>query len=327
MSNVRVITLRIVFAKRPSAMEIHEWIDTVLTVTEDQIEAIQLDGHQNCLFLKLVSSGPCEAILRRTNSQSTLVTADQERINVTIEQAFDNLKLVRILNLTIEIDNQKIQAELVKYGRLVTLQDEIWNHKYKFQVKTGVRMAKMEIKKDIPSYVSSTPAQYSPRADYPPLRRHEQQGPVQTPVGDSSAEHAVNLNTLVTVPRQLHVEAAQNTVTAHAGLPPHTQDVSPLHIPLSSASWVESMDVESLNNATTRREHVTTADENMSVREKRPYECYTRATRVSPVRKAKVLSQSEQSQLQDRKESLELAKAVINQMGASSQERPFNPTN
>ncbi|KAJ8889716.1 hypothetical protein PR048_009217 [Dryococelus australis] len=141
MSNVRVNTLRIVFAKRPLAMEIHEWIDTVLTVTEDQIEAIQLDGHQNCLILKLVSSGPCEAILRRTNGQSTLVTVDQERINVTIEQAFDNLKLRRVQHqLAVLVNNG-----FVATGRDIAVEFNVFNRKPTFSrgrsVEAGAKVS------------------------------------------------------------------------------------------------------------------------------------------------------------------------------------------
>lgn len=358
MSNIRVNTLRIVFAKRPSALEIHEWIDTVLAVTVDQLEAIQLDGHQNCVFLKFVSSGPCEEILRRTNGQSTFVTADKERIHVTLEQAIDNMKMVRVLNLPVEVDNQKLLTELAGYGRVVTLQDEVWNKKYKFTVKTGVRIAKMEIKKDIPSYITIDGYrcvviyQGQPRTcsycqspnherltcpslqekDARAIRRwgtgkstdgHEGESsnvtlpilsqteypdlpppvhkrpPVQTPVGEPMTQQPVNLNSMLN--ESSHVQTCVSSdVAARDGPTQLAQGALQTSTGTSSNAWADEsvMDVEGSNT-------------------KRPYERDSRAKSRSPVRKTKLLSQHEQTQVTDRQESLDLAKSVIEKLRGS----------
>ncbi|KAJ8873744.1 hypothetical protein PR048_024578 [Dryococelus australis] len=87
------------------------------------------------------------------------VAADQERINVTIEKAFDNLELGIIVNLPVEIVNQKVQTELVKYGHLFAREGRTCN---KDRATENLAVDKPAL---------STPAQHSPRADCPPLKR------------------------------------------------------------------------------------------------------------------------------------------------------------
>ena len=64
------------------------------------------------------------------------------------------VRLVRIFYLPEEIDTDAIKVTLKEYGEVLAVREETWSDQYRFKVKNGIRNAKMELRKHIPSYVN-----------------------------------------------------------------------------------------------------------------------------------------------------------------------------
>ncbi|KAJ8877306.1 hypothetical protein PR048_021760 [Dryococelus australis] len=67
------------------ADDAHNCLDETLRIQEDELVAVQMDGRQRCIFIKMTSMLHCERILRLTAGTSQIRTSTGESINAGID--------------------------------------------------------------------------------------------------------------------------------------------------------------------------------------------------------------------------------------------------
>nr|AKU04651.1 gag-like protein [Blattella germanica] len=161
-------TLKANFGKnetRPTALEIHMWIEEVLNIRENELLAIQLVSKHNAAYLKFSSKTLYEQRLKQHIGTSTVKLLNGTNTTVTITPADEEIATVRVLNIPPEVPNDRIRNVLQNYGKVQLIENEKWSHKFKYNVETGIRVVQMIIQKPIPS--SMTVANYEAYITYP----------------------------------------------------------------------------------------------------------------------------------------------------------------
>ena len=150
-------TLKAVFDKnkpRPSALNIHRWMDETLRIQDDHLEALQLVGKQNAVYIKLKNKVIFEQLLNKHRGNNKFMLDDNVETVVTISDAKAEYTHVRVFNLPPELENDHISYKLQSYGIIQKIENEYWSSGYKYKVPNGIRSVYMEIKKPIPSNLS-----------------------------------------------------------------------------------------------------------------------------------------------------------------------------
>lgn len=150
----RVNTIKVVFektAQRPTALEIHQWVSNTLKLTVDHIEALQLLGPENAVYIKLISKSIYDKVLQQHEGTVQTQFASGVLSTATVGPAGYDTVQVRVFNLPIELSNDKIKQTLSQYGTVFTITNELWSTGYIFPVHNGIRQVKMNVTKVIPS--------------------------------------------------------------------------------------------------------------------------------------------------------------------------------
>lgn len=154
MKICRKNTLRATFDKekqRPSAVEIHQWVEQILKVRESDLQTLQLVGKENAIYLKFVNVVTYEQVLQQHGGTTTFQLLTGETTTVNITSADGQITNVRVLNVPPEVPNERIENVCKNYGKIQTVENEKWSHKYRFKVDSGIRLVTMIIEKPIPS--------------------------------------------------------------------------------------------------------------------------------------------------------------------------------
>lgn len=152
----RVNTVKITFdkaAQRPSALDVHKYVSGTLNVTVDQLEALQLLGPENAVYVKLISQSIYEKVLRQHEGVSQITFASGVRSTVTIGPAGFDAVQVRVFNLPMELPNDKLKQALTQYGTVYNISNETWSAGYNLRVHNGIRQVKMHVTTVIPSNI------------------------------------------------------------------------------------------------------------------------------------------------------------------------------
>ncbi|KAJ4427044.1 hypothetical protein ANN_26843 [Periplaneta americana] len=147
-------TIKITFpaeAVKPTALELHNWIDAELNITPDQVEMIQLNTLERSIYLKLTSVTQYERLMNTYEGEVNFKYENQSIIKVSFQRADINAITVRIFNVPPEVENNLVNQSLSQYGTVKTIRAELWSTQYKFPVNNGVRAVRIEMQKHIPS--------------------------------------------------------------------------------------------------------------------------------------------------------------------------------
>lgn len=150
----RINTLKACFSKeqqRPTAVEIHRWIEETMQVKESELLTLQLVGKQNSVFMKFVDTVTYEKYLRQHAGTSTVTLLNGETTTVIITPGDVDLVTVRVLNLPPEVPNDRICNVLKNYGTVQSVVNEKWATRYRYTVDTGIRIVQMHVANHIPS--------------------------------------------------------------------------------------------------------------------------------------------------------------------------------
>jgi hypothetical protein len=153
---IRKNTIKCIFertSQKPLAIEIHTWIKDILLLRADDLEAIQLDGSQHAVYIKINEGKSAIDIIDRFKGEARFTHRDGTISTVALVPAEMGYKTVRILNIPLEVSNQSIAAHLQSYGKILQISDEYWADSYFFKVKNGIRIVKIEMSANIPSYI------------------------------------------------------------------------------------------------------------------------------------------------------------------------------
>lgn len=147
-------TIKAVFNKdqqRPTAYEIHQWLEENINVREDELDTLQLVSKQNAVYIKFNNQLSYEKHLQLHTGTSTIQLMNGATTTVNITAGEFDTTTVRILNVPPEVPNDRIMHVLQTYGKVQEIINEKWSKKYRFQVDTGIRLVNMQINKQIPS--------------------------------------------------------------------------------------------------------------------------------------------------------------------------------
>lgn len=150
----RVNTIRITFetsATRPSAMEIHHWLSDKMQLKPDQVDTIQLNSRERCIYLKVISPGLYDKLLQTYDTPSDFRYESGETTKVTVSAADTQTITVRCFNLPPEVPHHVLRNVLSNYGSVLDIRDERWSTQYLLPVNNGVKAIRMELKQSIPT--------------------------------------------------------------------------------------------------------------------------------------------------------------------------------
>ncbi|KAJ4451768.1 hypothetical protein ANN_03240 [Periplaneta americana] len=155
MSNYkRVNTIRITFetsATRPTAMEIHHWLSDKMQLKPDQVDTIQLNSGERCIYLKVISPRLYDKLLQTYDTPEDFRYESGETTKVTVSAADTQTITVRCFNLPPEVPHHVLRNVLSNYGSVLDIRDERWSTQYLLPVNNGVKAIRMELKQSIPT--------------------------------------------------------------------------------------------------------------------------------------------------------------------------------
>ncbi|KAJ4426277.1 hypothetical protein ANN_27089 [Periplaneta americana] len=163
---VRQHTLRATFDKeqqRPTALDVHRWIDEVLKIKDEELQTIQLVGKQNAAYLKFTSSANYERYVQRHTGTSVVELLNGATTTVTITPAEDDYVSVRVLNIPPEVPNDRIRNTLQNFGKVLQIENEKWSHRYRYKIDTGIRVVQMSFAAYLPNRSVKMPINTVPR--------------------------------------------------------------------------------------------------------------------------------------------------------------------
>jgi hypothetical protein len=138
-------------APRLSAFDVHEWISEMLTIPEEEVLVIQIDGPQRKVFIKLTDRAAVTKVSQQCADTVECKHATGEITRVKISEAGMGFRRIRVANLPPEDDDAVLRAALAPYGKVMEVVEEAWSRAYKYKVGSGVRYVTMTLTKHAPS--------------------------------------------------------------------------------------------------------------------------------------------------------------------------------
>ena len=163
----RINTVKVQFeatAPRPTALELHRWIQQTLELNTEQVDMIQLNTQEKSIYIKVISPNLYEKLTHKHEGIKDFKYENGERTAVKISKADSVAITVRIFNLPPEVPNTLVTNALNRYGVIKSVRNEQWSTSFPLPVNNGIRAVKMEIKQHIP--VSVTIAGYNAHITY-----------------------------------------------------------------------------------------------------------------------------------------------------------------
>jgi hypothetical protein len=139
---------------RITAYQIHEWIYEQLTIQEDTVRMIQIDGPRRRVFIKFVDEEKMQDILRTTQGQLEYHHENGELSLVQIERVCMSVRYVRIANLPPEVPDRILRDSMSTYGEVKAMKEESCSRAYRYAVSNGIRIVEISLKKHIPSHMT-----------------------------------------------------------------------------------------------------------------------------------------------------------------------------
>ncbi|KAJ4430226.1 hypothetical protein ANN_22438 [Periplaneta americana] len=86
----RVNTIKVQFeasASRPTAMELHVWIQQTLNINTDQVDILQLNMQEKSLYIKVISPTVYEKIVQKHEGETKFKYGNGEQTQIKISKA------------------------------------------------------------------------------------------------------------------------------------------------------------------------------------------------------------------------------------------------
>lgn len=149
-------TFRIEYAnvpKKPSFEELHEFIGTVLGMSHEEVKRIQCSRTLGCAFITASDLSVAQRVVEQHDDKHDIESDGKlYRLRLKME---DGAVEVKLYDLPIDITDAQIAEFLRDYGEVLSIYEQMWGENYRFGgYPTGVRSAKMVVKRNIPSYVT-----------------------------------------------------------------------------------------------------------------------------------------------------------------------------
>lgn len=141
------------FPKQLSHEEIHNFVGKELGLSRENVLLLQPCRRLGCTFVEVNNLELAETIVRQHDNKHEFVFDGKAyKLRILME---DGAVEVRLFDLSGAISNEQIAEFLTQYGDVINVRDLLWDERTAFGgIKTGVRIARMIVKKNIPSLVS-----------------------------------------------------------------------------------------------------------------------------------------------------------------------------
>lgn len=142
------------FPKHLSHDEIHKFIAKELGLTRDNVIQLQPSRRLGCTFVKVNNFELAEKIVEQHDGKHDFVIDGRSyKLRITME---DGAVEVSLFDLTESVSNEQVAAILTEFGSVLHVRDLLWDNRYNEfgGVKTGVRVARVVVTKNIPSLVT-----------------------------------------------------------------------------------------------------------------------------------------------------------------------------
>ncbi|KAJ4446450.1 hypothetical protein ANN_13146 [Periplaneta americana] len=113
----------------------------------DQVDTIQLNSRERCIYLKVISPGLYDKLLQTYDTPSDFRYESGETTKVTVSAADTQTTTVRCFNLPPEVPHHVLS----NYGSVLDIRDERWSTQYLLPLNNGVKAIRMELKQSIPT--------------------------------------------------------------------------------------------------------------------------------------------------------------------------------
>lgn len=148
-------TFRVDYSQFPKQLthdEIHKFVGIELGLSRENVLLLQPSRRLGCTFVEVNNLNLAETIVEQHDNKHEFVFDGKiYKLRITME---DGAVEVRLFDLSNDISNDQIAEFLTEYGDVLNVRDLLWDERSAFcGVKTGVRIARMVVKKNIPSLV------------------------------------------------------------------------------------------------------------------------------------------------------------------------------
>lgn len=139
--------------KKPTSEEVHQFVGATLGLKRGEVLRIQYSRNLGIAFVKTACLEVAQKIVAENDDKHEL-TADGKAYKLQLKME-DGAVEVRLFNLSEDVSNAKITKFLAAYGEVLSIREEVWDEKHLFAgLPTGVRVARMVVKRNIASYVT-----------------------------------------------------------------------------------------------------------------------------------------------------------------------------
>lgn len=107
-------TLKVTFpgnVAKPSAFEVHKFIENELGFNEDQLDTIQLVARDKAVYIKVISTTLMQRVLNKYNGIINFKYDNGEIVEVKIEEAGGSKTNVRVFDLPPEIPDNVLKRK------------------------------------------------------------------------------------------------------------------------------------------------------------------------------------------------------------------------
>ena len=137
-----------------TAFDIHEWLHNSLRIPEQNVTMIKTDGIRRQVFIILINNDCVQSLLRDTSGEIKYKHQVGVVSTVGITVAGLGTKRVRVANQPPEVPDAVLLTALATFGKVQTIQGELWAKTYGYAVPNGIRQVMIMLTKHITSHLT-----------------------------------------------------------------------------------------------------------------------------------------------------------------------------
>lgn len=149
-------TFRIDYAnipRKPSYEDLHDFVNVELGLKKEEVLRIQPSRTLQCAFVKVTELALAQKIVEEHDDRhETEIDGKTYKVRIRLE---DGAVEVRVHDLSEDVSDEVIIEYLRSYGDVLAIREQVWDDRFTFGgIPTGVRLVKMMVKENIPSFVT-----------------------------------------------------------------------------------------------------------------------------------------------------------------------------
>jgi hypothetical protein len=115
---------------------------------------VHVDGIKRQVFIRLVNNDFVQTLFRDTSREANYKHHNGEVSTVGIAVAGLGTKGIRVANLPLEVADNALTSSLAPFGKVLTIQQEMWTKMYRYPVANRIRQLTIRLKSHILSHLT-----------------------------------------------------------------------------------------------------------------------------------------------------------------------------